>query len=181
MQELKLYSVSDKYIEYLRDAVPEVYSNKINERKHTRKYLGVALMINNYCYYIPLSSPKSNDYITVDGEQKIRKSIVPIIRITAVDSDNVLRLKGTLRISNMIPVPESELELYDVDSETDLKYKDLISNEIIFIRKNRERIISNARLIYKQKSLGDETASYLKATLNFKNLEHLCDSFIAQF
>ena len=177
MQELKLYSISDRYIEYLRKSVPEVYSNKINERKHTRKYLGVALMINNYCYYIPLSSPKSNDYIIVDGKQKIRKSIVPIIRITAVDSDNAVRLKGTLRISNMIPVPESELTLYDVDSEADSKYKDLILNEIIFIRKNRDRIVSNASLIYKQKNLGDETASYLKATLNFKKLEQLCDAF----
>ena len=53
----------------------------------------------------------------------------------------------------MIPVPESELQLYDMDNETDSTYKDLVQNEMIFIRKNREKIINNAKLMYKQNSL----------------------------
>ena len=54
-------------------------------------------------------------------------------------------LKGTLRISHMIPVPTSELELYDLENESDSTYKDLVHNEMIFIRKQREKIISNAK------------------------------------
>ena len=34
-----------------------------------------------------------------------------------------MELKGTLRISHMIPVPDSELELYDLNSEQDINYK----------------------------------------------------------
>lgn len=43
MEEFKLYSVSDDYVEWLRKEFPNVYSNKINSRTHTRKYLGVVL------------------------------------------------------------------------------------------------------------------------------------------
>ena len=45
MDELKLYSISDEYIEWLRKDYPNVYSNKIDARTHTRKYLGVVLQI----------------------------------------------------------------------------------------------------------------------------------------
>ncbi len=58
MGELKLYSVSDEYISFLQNMTSGVYSNKQDTRKHTRKYLGVALSNSGYNYYIPLSSPK---------------------------------------------------------------------------------------------------------------------------
>lgn len=62
MEEFKLYSISDEYVEWLREDFPNVYSNKVNVRTHTRKYLGVVLHIDRYNYYIPMSSPKNSDY-----------------------------------------------------------------------------------------------------------------------
>ena len=141
MDELKLYSISDEYIEWLRKDYPNVYSNKIDARTHTRKYLGVVLQIEQYKYYVPMPSPKESDY-QVAGENKvIKKSIVPIVRIVVKNSNGVEELKGTLRISHMIPVPESELQLYDMENEVDSTYKDLVQNEMIFIRKNRDKIV----------------------------------------
>ena len=119
MDEFKLYSVSDEYVEWLRKDYPNVYSNKIDSRTHTRKYLGVVLQIGRYKYYIPMSSPKESDY-QIAGESKvIRKSIIPIIRIVVKNKAGIKELKGTLRISHMIPVPESELQLYNMENETD--------------------------------------------------------------
>lgn len=61
---MKLYNVSDEYINYLRKKFPRVYSNKENIRVHTRKYLGVVIEMEEHKYYIPLSSPKDkHDYI----------------------------------------------------------------------------------------------------------------------
>ena len=71
MEEFKLYGISDEYIEWLRKDFPNVYSNKSNTRKHTRKYLGVVMSINNYNFYIPLSSPKETDY-QIAGENNQR-------------------------------------------------------------------------------------------------------------
>ena len=178
MEQFKLYSVSDEYVEWLRKDFPNVYSNKINSRTHTRKYLGVVLQVGKYNYYVPMSSPKDSDYQIAGANKVIKKSIVPIIRIVVKNSAGEKELKGTLRISHMIPVPESELELYDLENESDDTYKDLVQNEMTFIRKNREKIDSNAKLLYKQKLANDTTAGYVKSALDYKALEVLCDLFI---
>jgi protein AbiQ len=107
----------------------------------------------------------------------IKKSIIPIIRIVVKNSAGEKELKGTLRISHMIPVPESELELYDLKNETDEAYKDLVQNEIIFIRKNQEKIRNNAEVLYKQKLENDTTAGYVKSALPYKELEELCKQY----
>jgi len=80
----------------------------------------------------------------------------------------------------MVPVPETELELYDLEHEPDEAYKDLIHKEIVFIRKNREKIISNANLLYKQKAENDITAGYVKSALDYKALERKCVEFIKE-
>ena len=115
------------------------------------------------------------------GKDKvIKKSIVPIIRIVVKNSRGIKELKGTLRISHMIPVPETELELYDMEHETDLAYKDLVQNEIIFIRRNKTKIENNAKLIYKQKKEGDTSAGYVKSALDYKLLEEYCLEYMSK-
>ena len=177
MEEFKIYSVSDKYISFLRENFPNVYSNKIDNRTHTRKYVGVVVTIEDFKYYIPMSSPKDSDY-QVAGETKvIKKSIIPIIRIVVKNSLGEKELKGTLRISHMIPVPESELELYDLENETDKTYKDLVQNEIIFIRKNHDKIMNNATVLYKHKIENVTTAGYVKSALPYKEIQKLCKQY----
>ena len=51
--------------------------------------------MNEFNYYIPMSSPKKTDYIDID-KKIIRKDTKTIIRIHEGD-----RLYGTLRISNI--------------------------------------------------------------------------------
>ena len=63
MFDLKLYSVSDGYINYLRETVDiHVFANNDENYRHTRKYLGIVLEIGEYKYYVPMSSPKRTDY-----------------------------------------------------------------------------------------------------------------------
>ena len=88
-----------------------------------------------------MASPKDSDYQIAGATKVIKKSIVPIIRIVVKNSAGEKELKGTLRISYMILVLESELELYDLENESDDTYKDLVQNEMIFIRKSREKSV----------------------------------------
>lgn len=170
---MKLYAVSDKYIQYLRKFDNRVYDNKENNRKVMRKYLGIVLTINELNYYIPMSSPKNNDYIN----NKIRKSIIPIIRIISNEEiNNVPVLKGTLRISNMIPVPISELILYEPKNEQDKDYKILVEKELEFINKNEKMIKKYAMILYKQK-INNYNVSYIKNIIDFKLLEKKCKEF----
>ena len=48
---------------------------------------------------------------------------------------------------------------------------------MIFIRKHREKIISNAKVMYNQKASNDVTAGYVKSALDFQALEELCDEY----
>lgn len=180
MEHLKLYEVSEEYVAFLRSAEKNVFSSKENDRNHPRKYLGIVLNINSYNYYVPLSSPKNTDYKFVDGTPLIRNSVIPIIRITALSSSGNIELKGTLKLSNMIPVPDTELILYDIEREADTFYKDLIHKEIIFIRKNAKKITQNARILYKQKAENNPSIGYLKSTVDFALLEQKHDEYIFQ-
>ena len=67
--------------------------------------------------------------------------------------------------------------LGDVYKRQDSNYKDLVQNEMIFIRKNREKIMDNAKLLYKQKAMNDTTAGYVKSALDYHALEVRCDLF----
>lgn len=174
MDALKIYSVSDDYISYLKERMPNIYSNKADNRTHTRKYIGVVIEMNGFKYYIPLSSPKDSDYQVAGGRKVIKKSIVPIIRIVAKNPQGMKELKGTLRISHMIPVPESELEPYNLNNEPDEKYRNLVWDEMLFIRQHTKQIIGNAALLHKQKMNGDTTAGYVKVALDYKEIEILC-------
>ncbi len=64
-----------------------------------------------------------------------------------------------------------------MENELDDTYKDLVQNEMIFIRKKREKIASNAKMLYKQKAVNDTTAGYVKSALDYQALEVLCDLF----
>ena len=83
------------------------------------------------------------------------------------------RLYGTLRISNMIPVPITELEPYIIANEKDIKYKQVILGELRFIASNSDRIVkyaNYANIVYNQK-IKKLDISYIKNTVDFKMLE----------
>ena len=161
---LNLYSISDKYIKYLRQFDDKIYDNKEEIRSHKRKYLGVVLTVNEFNYYIPMSSPKKSDYLDFD-RKIIRNDTKTIIRIHESG-----RLYGTLRISNMIPVPITELQPYTIADEDDLKYKEVILGELRYINNNSSKIVKYAKTVYNQK-IKNIDIGYINNTVNFKLLE----------
>jgi hypothetical protein len=173
---LKIYSITDGYIDYLRAEHPHVYSNKEIERINARKYIGFVLEINEFKYYVPLSSPKEHDYEEVDGARKIRKDSFVVFRIRSRNGDSV-ELRGTVQFSDMIPVPESELILYDLENEPDEDYKNLVQEEIEFIRKNEERIRKRAAVIYNKKTSGS-TEKVMEHVLDFHSLETMMKEWV---
>ena len=145
---------------------------------YERIFLTCTLIKKTEEHTIQMSSPKETDYQVAGDKKVIKKSIVPIMRMVIKNSKGEKELKGTLRFSHMIPVPETEVERYDVDKENDQKYKDLVQNEIIYIRKNQEKIRKNASIIYKQKTERTENVGYLDSVLDYKKKEEKCKEFV---
>lgn len=174
---MQLYSISDEYIQYLRQFFPRVYSNKEDNRIHTRKYLGTVIEIGEIKYYIPLSSPKDlHDYVVINGMKTIRKDSLIVIRVVS-DSVTDPQLKATLQIGTMIPVPDDALELYDINAETDQNYKDLVLEEMIYIRKNENKILRAAKKLYKMRYAKNAIPIVTKC-LDFLSLEEKCREWI---
>ena len=147
-------------------------SNKIDERTYHRKYIGIIEELNGFKYFVPLSSPKKKDY----ENGKIRKDSLTTIYIK--DTKNLF---ATLRFNNMIPVPESEIIDFDLNSEGDLHYKLIVFNELYFIRQNGTKIEKTARNLYNaKKNQANEPVfkqAVLNVTVDFSLLEELCKNF----
>lgn len=188
MQKIGLYSISDAYIAFLRSdqRLKIVFDNKEDVRLHTRKYLGVVLLQGEFHYYIPFSSPKGSDYIIKqNGLREIRKNIIPIIRMTTNDTvTGQIELKGTLKLSNMIPVPQSELTPYNINEEKDVLYKSVVSKEYSFIKSNFSLILKNASILYKQKTNSQklfaegQAPKYIENTVDFLYAEKKCREYM---
>ena len=166
-------TIRDDYIAYLQSAEPHIMSNKADSRTYRRKYIGIIEELNGHHYFVPLSSPKPRDY-TADG--KIKKDSLTTIYVK--DEKNLF---ATLRFNCMIPVPASEIEAYNLNDEGDLKYKLIVYNELYFIRRNGEKITRTARNLYaakqQQAQAPKSKQALLAVTLDFAQLEKLCDDF----
>ncbi len=175
---MEIYTLNTSYVEYLQKFDRNVLNNE-DEDGGIRKYVGIVYNIGSFNYFVPLSSPKDTDYTVVKGKTVIRRSIVPIHRIV-IRQGNSENFLGKLRFSNMIPVPDSELTLLDIDSLTDLKYKNMLNTQVIYIRKNTTTLQEDhAEVIYNQKTKNYPNIGYLNSTADFKLLEQKMLEYVA--
>ncbi|MCY7009189.1 type III toxin-antitoxin system ToxN/AbiQ family toxin [Fusobacterium simiae] len=166
MPKIQLFEVDDGYIQYLQQFDNKVLNHYGTNYVKSRKYLGILISINNCDYVAPLSSPNpKTDY----DNGVIRKSIIPIIRIVKLGKK--AQLLGTIKLTSMIPVYDSTvLSYYDVNNETDIKYKNLVLDELRFIYANKNKIFHNANKLYQQK-INNMSMGYIKNTVDFQLLE----------
>lgn len=170
---VEVYTISTDYINYLISIDEKVL---INEKpgEEIRKYVGVMFTINNFEYFVPLSSPKDSDYFIKKNRRIPKGSVTPIYRIFET-SNNKRNFLGKLKFSSMIPVPKSELTLLDFSSLKE-DYSNMINSQIRHIRKNFNFIKDNHALKLYNEKLNEKldenfTKNYLKNTVNFKMLE----------
>ena len=166
---MKIYEIDKEYINYLHSFENKVEKSTAEHYRFSRKYLGIVLTVNNFKYFAPLSSTKTHKDYFPNGE--IRPSVVPLIRITKSNKDGSISLLGKIQLNNMIPIFNDNLvKLYDLNKEEDIKYKNMVFNQINFINKNVKLIIKNANILYNNK-IKNLDIGYIKNTVDFTLLE----------
>ncbi|WP_410678859.1 type III toxin-antitoxin system ToxN/AbiQ family toxin [Avibacterium paragallinarum] len=126
---LKLYRVTDHYLDFLREIEPKIPANKDNGKK--RPFVGIVLSINGIKYIAPLSSKicksQSDFKVKSSGEQK-----------------------ASIRFAYMFPIVDSALiEIdYTKEFEIDLKYTALLIKEDLYINQHKARIYEIATKTY---------------------------------
>ena len=122
LKNLKIYYISENYINYLRKFDSNVAYNK----NSTRPYIGIVYTYNNYNYFAPLSSPKAKHI-------NINPKALDIFKI----DNGVL---GVVNINNMIPTPIEELTEV-LTTITDIKYKTMLENQLTFLNNNKSQLL----------------------------------------
>ena len=173
MDELYLYRVNTEYVNYLwqftSSEASQIKNNEKNGRPRT--YVGLLHRINDYNYLIPLSSPEKDKY----GKMFERVDFMKI-------EDNG-KLKCVIDIGFMIPVPDDELILIDIDREPP-NMKHILSIERTHVRKRATEIIENAKETYKRvvkaRRYKDRNDRLPKRCLDFPLLEMKMKDYIMQ-
>ena len=148
---MELYTISEEYINYLRKFSKNVKYNK-NE---SRPYIGVVLEINEYNYFAPLGSPKLK-HIEM-------KESLDFIKIEKGEL-------GVINLNNMIPVPKDNITNIQINTLSDEKYAILLENQLRWIERNEESIISKSFKLYKLITTKENTVFH-KRSNDFKFLE----------
>ena len=155
MQRIRIYEVKKEYIKYLNQYQPHLFYDE-----GTRKYIGILLEIKGFNYFAPLSSYKQ--------KHKKMKESVDFIKIKDY---------AVININNMIPVPEEQYMLVDVNGTKDPHYRFLLQAESREINRQKNRICKNAEIVYNHKLRNGNNTPLAKRTNDFTLLEEKCKHY----
>ncbi len=156
------YTVNPDYLEYLHKVDSEVYYNS-SYRNAIKPFVGIVIGIENFDYFIPLSSAKekhknwrnvSNEHFLV--YEVIDNSVTISGDIYKHYSDtSKMHILSVLDIKKMIPVPKGCYKNIVFDELDDERYKDLFKKEYSFCLSIKKKLINKAEKLYKkQKDTG---------------------------
>lgn len=167
METLKIYHVQERYIKYLRN-----FDNKVTivkDRGKARPYVGIVFQINQYKYFAPFSSPEKNEDGEINEEYRLHYS-----KNNNITYEKIENLKyGTIKINNMIPIPESQLIYFEINDIQDEKYREILEDQFIYCDNNKVRILNKANKLYKMVTIY-KNVHFVGISCNFKLLEEKC-------
>ena len=145
-EKLNWYIIDREYVEYLKKCDNRVQN--IDYGKSSKPYLGIVLNINNFDYYVPISSAKQKHYTMSENTD--------FVKIT-----DGRRILSAINLNNMIPILDKDVNLlkysdisnyYNFENESDkLKYISLLRREMLIINNRKEDIVNRANNLYKTK------------------------------
>lgn len=157
--KLQFYEVDESYINYLRKFDNKVAATKEEDRKQTRKYIGILFTINEIDYLAPLSSFKVNKHTRM-------KDSIDFIKISNY---------AVINLNNMIPVSHDVITAVQFDLVEDYSYKNLLENEYKIIKSKKDKIFKNVNILYKQVTEYNKPISL--RCCKFKLLELKCKEY----
>lgn len=157
-KKLKLYRVTDDYLNFLRKIDPKIPMNKDNSK--ARPFVGIVFSVNAVKYIAPLSS-------------KIHNS----------RTDFMVKNKGvqiaTIRFAYMFPILDSALIEIDYSEEykQDVNYTALLITEDLYINQHKQKIHDIATKTYT--NVIAKRFGFGKFCCDFAKLEEHYKSYVA--
>lgn len=160
MDNIKIYEVDAKYINYLSQFAPHLFLNKQAGQQNERKYIGVVLSVNGMDYFAPLSSFKPKHNSMRDGIDFIK-----------------IKNYAVINLNNMFPIAPNTYSYVDISAIKNEKYKELLRAEYRYIKSIQERIRKNALTLYKLWLKDGNKTALGKRCNDFTLLEDACRKY----
>lgn len=167
-EKLRWYIVKKDYVNYLQK-----YDNKVENIDYKVKlkpYIGIIVKINDFNYYVPISSVKEKHYNM--------KEDMDFMKISKKG-----KILGVLNLNNMIPILDEDISILkykdiekyrNFNSEKDKKlYISLLNFELNLMNKKASKIRKFALKLYKEKQ-NNPNSRISKRCCDFKLLEKMC-------
>ncbi len=155
-ESFKFYEVDPSYLAYIHSYDSEVYYNP-SYHISKKPFLGIVVKIENYKYFIPLSSAKEKHkkwknvadshfliYEIISNAISIDKDIYKPFS----DTEN-MHILAVLDIKKMIPVPDGSYSPIEFDL-LEARYRDLFLKEYAFCLSVKDKILKKVKKIYLQ-------------------------------
>lgn len=159
MKNLKIYYISENYINYLRQFDSNVAYNK----NTSRPYIGIVYTYNNLNYFAPLSSPKPKHI-------NINPNAFDIFKIKNGEL-------GVVNINNMIPTPIEELTEV-LPTITDEKYKKMLEGQLTFLNNHKAQLLKKINVFQNMYRKGHLSKNILDRCCNFILLEEKFKEYV---
>ncbi len=160
MDNIKIYEVDAKYINYLSQFAAHLFLNKQAGQQNERKYIGVVLSVNGMNYFAPLSSFKPKHNAMRDGIDFIK-----------------IKNYAVINLNNMFPIAPNTYSYVDISAVKNEKYKELLRAEYRYIKSIQERIRKNALTLYKLWLKDGNKTALGKRCNDFTLLEDACKKY----
>ncbi|MEO3479893.1 type III toxin-antitoxin system ToxN/AbiQ family toxin [Phaeobacter sp. CAU 1743] len=156
MSELKFYTVSTAYLDHLHAVEPRVYYAQGTAYINAKPYVGIVLDVSGHKFLAPLTSYKPK-------HDRIKSSNVTVFKLHERGNPN--NKLGMISLNNMIPVPDTEITLLDMASQSE-RYRRMLYKQYEFIKENAVEIKDRAaKLHYQVTAL--RTPFYVRLSCDF--------------
>lgn len=178
--EFWFYHIDVDYLKYLYEIDNQVQYSEEKDYS-TKPFVGIMVMIGNYDYFIPLSSPKEKyktyrntgrDYFIIHQEVE-KEEITPNDITVTYPNGTIIKHLAFLNLRKMIPVPKTKYTKINFNQE-EKRYATLLIKEFLLCQSIQDDIRDKAAKIYEaQKRTGKIHPFYC----NFTKLEEACDNY----
>ena len=164
---LELYRIDNSYLNYLRTYDTKVIKNHGIDRPYVGILLNIITRGQIIEYFAPLSSPKH--------KHLKMKNTIDFIKI---DNGQL----GAINLNNMIPLVSNYYSLIDINKVTPPSYKNLLIDQITWIRGNQNTIITRAKNLHNKMIADVSTLNTYEIKVksrccDFLLLEGICDKY----
>ncbi len=158
---LSIYTIDPKYLTYLSQYDINV---KRNHGEHNRPFVGIVFSIHGIGYFAPLGHPRPKHQRMHDG--------IDFVKIAG-------GYLGVINLNNMIPVMDGNLKKADIKDYPFLplkerKYRTLLGDQLLWINRHSDRIISKAEKLHLLYCEGKLRGEVVERCANYPLLEKAC-------